>query len=325
MGCDKKCTSTGELSVPPYSFTVQCKKGKCRIKGLCSIDSVTTTTPSGTTSGGPSGSGSGQPGGPSGSGSGSGGPGGPSGSGSGQPGGSGSGQPGGSGSGQPGGAGQGGCGCSECGPGFTRVCSPEQDGSCGYGMEPACPLDMMTAAAGNSQGEPSCHCVPDFMMSLYRLAMYGYTTATSVRGKAMLTLPTAAVKIGKKTCKCSWKLNVGTAGCGAKGSSGKCDKKCSGAGSIEVEEFSLNVEVKKGKVKIKSCEGGSDGGSTGGPGGPGGSGSGSGMPGGPGGSESGMCACVPQGAATPNYNVTLPPFPGGSGSGSGGTSQGRLK
>merc|ERR550519_1885882 len=45
VGCDKKCTSTGQLSVPPYSFTVQCKKGKCRIKGLCSIDSVTTAGP----------------------------------------------------------------------------------------------------------------------------------------------------------------------------------------------------------------------------------------------------------------------------------------
>merc|ERR550519_1973476 len=86
VGCDKRCTSTGQLSVPPYSFTVQCKKDKCRIKGLCSIDSLTTAGPSGTSSGS-SGSGSGQPGGPSGSGSG---------------------QPGGSGSGQ-----SGGCGCSE--------------------------------------------------------------------------------------------------------------------------------------------------------------------------------------------------------------------
>merc|ERR1712181_198847 len=167
---------------------------------------------------------------------------------------------------------------------------------------------------GSSDG---CECVP---MVLMQMVM----TQQEVMGRSLDraaitdTFDDESVKVGKKTCTCSFVfvMNNGK----VKKATGACDKKCSGA----VKKMSLNSDdyaytfgfsSKKGKVKMGkvSAVGGSAGGS-GGSGMPGGSGTpgGSGAPGGsgmPGGSGTG-------GSGSGSGAPPLPPT-GGNGTASG--------
>merc|ERR1719220_693688 len=191
----------------------------------------------------------------------------------------------GSGSGMPGG----GYG-SECAPGFLKVC-PEIDYTCPYDSMPVCPapmtmpmgrsFDRMMGQMGSDDG---CECVP---MVLMQMVM----TQQEVMGRSLQraggdTFEDESVKVGKKTCTCSFTFVVN--GKKVKGT-GSCDKKCSGA----VKSMSLNsadysytfgFSVKKGKVKMGkvTAVGGSSGGTGGGSGSGMPGGSGSGMPGGSG-------------------------------------------
>merc|ERR1712088_674872 len=157
-------------------------------------------------------------------------------------------------------------------------------------------FDRMVGQMGSDDG---CECVP---MVLMQMVM----TQQEVMGRSLEraggdTFEDESVKVGKKTCTCSFTFVVN--GKKVKGT-GSCDKKCSGA----VKSMSLNsadysytfgFSVKKGKVKMGkvTAVGGSTGGTGGGSGSgmppmpPTGTGSGSGFPGsgtGPSGSGSGM-------------------------------------
>merc|ERR1711936_297987 len=288
-----------------YVVSFAVKKGKGKLQKATVGLAGATTMPFGS-----GGSGTGMPTMPTMPGSGSGFPG--TGSGSGMPPmpptGSGSGMPPmpptGSGSGYPGGSGMPGGGYgSECAPGFLKVC-PEIDYTCPYDSMPVCPapmtmpmgrsFDRMVGQMGSDDG---CECVP---MVLMQMVM----TQQEVMGRSLEraggdTFEDESVKVGKKTCTCSFTFVVN--GKKVKGT-GSCDKKCSGA----VKKMSLNsadysytfgFSVKKGKVKMGKVT--AVGGSTGGTGGgsgmppmpPTGTGSGSGFPGsgtGPSGSGSGM-------------------------------------
>eukprot|EP00091_Calanus_sinicus_P021543 TRINITY_DN642_c0_g1_i16.p2 TRINITY_DN642_c0_g1~~TRINITY_DN642_c0_g1_i16.p2 ORF type:complete len:184 (-),score=50.24 TRINITY_DN642_c0_g1_i16:291-842(-) len=57
------------------------------------------------------------------------------------------------------------------------------------------------------------------------------------------------VKLGKKTCLCDFNIKIGDKCSG----SAKCDKKCSGSGTVELGGCSFTLAVKKGKGKISKC------------------------------------------------------------------------
>merc|ERR1711892_696481 len=63
----------------------------------------------------------------------------------------------------------------------------------------------------------------------------------------------AKVKVGKKTCTCTFTL-YGDGSTMTSASEGKCDKKCSGSAAVQMSgdsgQFSFTVKVKKGKVTI---------------------------------------------------------------------------
>merc|ERR1712172_478946 len=135
------------------------------------------------------------------------------------------------------------------------------------------------------------------------------------------TFEDESVKVGKKTCTCSFVFVVNNGK--IKKATGACDKKCSGA----VKKMSLNspdyaytfgFSSKKGKVKMGkvSAVGGSTGGS-GGSGMPGGSGT----PGGGYGHSGCVCVHMPSDMGTGGSGMpTMPPT--GSGSGTGGPGSG---
>merc|ERR1712108_82501 len=151
----------------------------------------------------------------------------------------------------------GGYGYGDCAPGFLKVC-PEMDGTCPYDSMAVCPapmtmpfvrsLDRMMGQMGSSDG---CECVP---MVLMQMVM----TQQEVMGRSLDrasedTFEDEKVKVGKKTCTCSFTFTVANNG-KAKGT-GSCDKKCSG----NVKSMTLNSAtysytfgfgVKKGKVKV---------------------------------------------------------------------------
>merc|ERR1711992_266213 len=327
VACDKKCSGAAknvELGGDGMNFYVvsfAVKKGKGKLQKATVELAGATTMPFGS-----GGSGTGMPTMPTMPGSGSGFPG--TGSGSGMP----PMPPTGSGSGYPGGSGMPGGGYgSECAPGFLKVC-PEIDYTCPYDSMPVCPapmtmpmgrsFDRMVGQMGSDDG---CECVP---MVLMQMVM----TQQEVMGRSLQraggdTFEDESVKVGKKTCTCSFTFVVN--GKKVKGT-GSCVKKCSGA----VKSMSLNsadysytfgFSVKKGKVKMGkvTAVGGSTGGTGGGSGSgmPGGSGSGmprgSGMPGG-GYSHSG-CVCVhmPSDMGTGGGSGMPPMPPTGTASGSG--------
>merc|ERR1711887_72980 len=132
----------------------------------------------------------------------------------------------------------------------------------------------------------------------------------------------ATIKFGKKACKCSYEINAKM----CKRSVITCDKKCSGtAKGVELGDWLLDLNSKKGKVRVLKCEKQEvvtagpvpTGSGSGGNGGGEGSGSGNGE-GGAGGSR---CACVSKGMGgtgpTPPTGSGSGPAPTGSGSGSG--------
>jgi len=57
------------------------------------------------------------------------------------------------------------------------------------------------------------------------------------------------VTLGKRKCTCDFRLDMKEA---CKGTA-KCDKKCSGAGKVEVGGCSFVLQVKKGAGKISKC------------------------------------------------------------------------
>merc|ERR1711942_215516 len=308
--CDKKCSGQGTVEIKGCSFTLKMKKGKGSISNCaCAAPPTEAPTPTGTGSGsGPMpGSGSGpMPG---------------SGSGSGEtpvpmtgPG------SGGEGEGMqcqckcncPDGSGECDCDCNcpmtskavTCAEGFSKVC-PMMEGKCPADMDMMCPNGAMTRMAGGNGGEGSdkgCQCVPDFLMAMVMPAPAGRSLDRS-SGKV-------SFKIGKKTCKCDYKINAGN----CKNSKITCDKKCSGSiKGVELEDgmYVMDLGIKKGKVTIAKCkkEAGSEPTEPGtGGGGNGGAGSGSGNGGE--GSGASRCACVSKG-----MGGTGPSPPTGSGSG----------
>jgi len=58
------------------------------------------------------------------------------------------------------------------------------------------------------------------------------------------------LELGKSSCTCTLTLEAKGNKCSGKG---KCDRKCSGAGTVELGIFSFTLSVKKGKAKISKC------------------------------------------------------------------------
>merc|ERR1712183_436459 len=59
------------------------------------------------------------------------------------------------------------------------------------------------------------------------------------------------VKLGRRTCTCSFKMDSKGKKCAG---TAKCDKKCTGTDTVEVGEYSFTLAVKKGKAKISKCK-----------------------------------------------------------------------
>merc|ERR1712098_1034841 len=153
-----------------------------------------------------------------------------------------------------------------------------------------CPDGAMSRMANTGQGsDKGCQCVPDFLLSLVMPPAAG-RSLDRASGKVN-------IKIGKKTCKCSYSITE--ANC--KKSKITCDKKCNGkATGVELEDGMsvMDLIIKKGKVTIAKCD------KEEGPG-PGSGNGGEGV-------GASRCACVSKG-----MGGTGPSPPTGSGSGSG--------
>merc|ERR1712215_552417 len=59
------------------------------------------------------------------------------------------------------------------------------------------------------------------------------------------------VKLGRRTCTCSFKMDSKGKKCAG---TAKCDKKCTGTDTVNVREYSFILAVKKGKAKISKCK-----------------------------------------------------------------------
>merc|ERR1712215_565071 len=59
------------------------------------------------------------------------------------------------------------------------------------------------------------------------------------------------VKLGRRTCTCSFKMDSKGKKCAG---TAKCDKKCTGTDTVVVGEYSFTLAVKKGKAKISKCK-----------------------------------------------------------------------
>merc|ERR1739844_59884 len=59
------------------------------------------------------------------------------------------------------------------------------------------------------------------------------------------------VKLGRRTCTCSFKMDSKGKKCAG---TAKCDKKCTGTDTVDVGEYSFTLAVKKGKAKISKCK-----------------------------------------------------------------------
>merc|ERR1711936_1209716 len=59
------------------------------------------------------------------------------------------------------------------------------------------------------------------------------------------------VKLGRRTCTCSFKMDSKGKKCAG---TAKCDKRCTGTDTVNVEEYSFTLAVKKGKAKISKCK-----------------------------------------------------------------------
>merc|ERR1711892_1000890 len=116
----------------------------------------------------------------------------------------------------------------------------------------------------------------------------------------------AKVKVGKKTCTCTFTL-YGDGSSMTSASEGKCDKKCSGSAAVQLSgdsgQFSFTVKVKKGKVTISKGKFEAAAGSESGSMPP--TGSGSMPPTGEGMSCSCQCAC-PDGSGQCDCNCNCP-------------------
>merc|ERR1711936_164171 len=58
------------------------------------------------------------------------------------------------------------------------------------------------------------------------------------------------VKLGRRTCTCSFKMDSKGKKCAG---TAKCDKRCTGTDTVNVKEYSFTLAVKKGKAKISKC------------------------------------------------------------------------
>merc|ERR1712121_216275 len=181
-------------------------------------------------------------------------------------------------------------------------------------MEMMCPKGAMSRMASGGQGsDKGCQCVPDFLISLVMPSAAG-RSLDRASGKVN-------IKIGKKTCKCSY--GIVEANC--KKSKFTCDKKCSGkATGVELEDgmYVMDLIIRKGKVTIAKCDKEEGPEPTGpGTGGSGNGGAGSGSGNGGEGAGASRCACVSKGMGgtgpSPPTGSGSGPAPTGSGSGSG--------
>merc|ERR1719516_907824 len=106
-------------------------------------------------------------------------------------------------------------------------------------MEMMCPKGAMSRMASVGEGsDKGCQCVPDFLISLVMPSAAG-RSLDRASGKVN-------IKIGKKTCKCSY--GIVEANC--KKSKFTCDKKCSGkATGVEVEDgmYVMDLIIREGK------------------------------------------------------------------------------
>merc|ERR1712128_268179 len=59
------------------------------------------------------------------------------------------------------------------------------------------------------------------------------------------------VKLGKRTCTCSFSLEADGAKFSGKAT---CDKKCSGTGVVEIGMYTFSLKMKKGKGAISKCK-----------------------------------------------------------------------
>merc|ERR1712215_468225 len=59
------------------------------------------------------------------------------------------------------------------------------------------------------------------------------------------------VKLGRRTCTCSFKMDSKGKKCAG---TAKCDKRCTGTDTVNVKEYSFTLAVKKGKAKISKCK-----------------------------------------------------------------------
>merc|ERR1719508_176591 len=182
---------------------------------------------------------------------------------------------------------------------------------------------------GPAYGEgKGCQCVPDFLMSLV-------TGTPPAAGRMAATdrmedFKNEKVKLGKKTCTCSFSLEADGAKCSG---TAKCDKKCSGSGVVKIGMYTFSLKMKKGKGAISKCKAEAE---------PTPTGSGSPQPGSGAGSETGgggmggmgsRCACVAKGmggstgsgSGSGPLPPTVAPTGSGSGSGSSGYSQAWLR
>merc|ERR1712183_171735 len=138
-----------------------------------------------------------------------------------------------------------------CAPGFTRVC-PMMEDVCPEDTMMMCPGGMPPAAGRmmhGSSGSSGCQCVPDFLMALVHHAMPA-ATRLDATDRATDVIKNEKVKLGKRTCTCSFTMETKGTRCSGQA---KCDKKCTGTGAVDVDPYSFTLAVKKGKGKISKC------------------------------------------------------------------------
>ena len=146
---------------------------------------------------------------------------------------------------------------SSCPAGFRRVCS--MLGSCTLGSVAVCPPGHQESGEAQPPSAADCRCVPFFLLGQLCDATTGAKAAEtrSILDRAaefQETVKSTKVKVGSKTCTCSFTFTV--EGTKVSSSSASCDRKCSGkATALEVtgesgNTYSFSLAVKKGKAKI---------------------------------------------------------------------------
>ena len=147
-----------------------------------------------------------------------------------------------------------------CPSGFRQVCSMVGS-SCPLGSKAICPSGRQKESERvHVHSTADCRCVPFFLLGdLDRAATGAQLLDRLALGKDMepinINIEDVKLKLGSRTCTCSFLFTVVPWYHEVLSSSGRCDKKCSGkAKGIELTgdlgALSLDLTVKKGKAKI---------------------------------------------------------------------------